>query len=209
MNLPVVQFPERESVRLLRETDYGSFEEKGWLTITPYEFDPVQTIARFKIKVPFQKIITMDQGFSVCPHCNARYVGYQQNCTNRVNWYQTGSWHGWQRGDLYKGQRLRDGTVYATKVRECGEFTKWDLQDQFNAQKTFFQFVSLMSTLPEETSSIIVKNANALPPGSAEAYRIILMEQEIENLKMFCDRMRNFVEQMAQRMNQAGHALTF
>jgi hypothetical protein len=215
VNLPAVVLPEYESVTLQKPNDYGGWDHREHMPIQPFQRDPSQTIRQHNIKIPFQTIITMDKGHSVCSTCGARYAGYQKYCTNKVWMYKhDGDWH-WSHGNAVKYSQYKGRNdswpkvVKQSEMRVCDTVTTWDLMKEFNDQKAFFEFVEIMSYLPAETSCTIIKYANALPPGSAHEYRIISLEQQLNNCRYELDRHRMALEQIVQRMNTAGAALSF
>ena len=183
------------------------------LQITPYYNleDVQQSIETHKIKVPFDKIITIDQGFSVCQYCKARYVGKEENCRNLVWKYKTS--YTWERGNRLVGDMIDNGwrsaRVDGSEMRECEARVDWDLQKQFNEQKEFFEFVKYISNMSTQSTTSIAKYAHTLPLTTSTEYRIIDLERQLFDTQMKLASYEGALRMIAEKMNAAGQNLTF
>lgn len=216
MNLPMVM-PRPENIPYKVSDNYynpGNCTRDTHKLVTPYNSEELmKTVALHKIKVPFDRIITRDMGFSVCPHCGTRYVGHELECQNKVTWYKTTETYSrWYKGERFVGERFKGDSYYGNVVSEtktgmCGSQTKWDLQEAFDLQVAFFDFVTVIGTLPEKPSDLMAQFGNCLPEGMEDKYRIALLERRAENHQMEISRCLGAIEQIAQKMQAAGNAL--
>lgn len=213
-NLPTF-YPIPETIQYRIPDQYSSPRHEHRLN-TPYSSieNCLGTISRLKINVPFVDIITRDIGFSVCPHCKARYVGHELNCQQIVTWYTTSDSSSYchQRGEysvghIFENKEYYDRVVRKTEKRMCYTPTIWDLQKQFDEQQAFFNFVSLLWYIPEEKTDLIAKFGNCLPQGMEDKHRITLLENQILNQAQEIQRLMGGMNQIAQKMQSAGSAL--
>lgn len=168
------------------------------------------------IRVPFDSIITRDQGESVCQHCKAKFAGHQPRCTNIISWMKLEDSYSWDRGNLAKHSTYRSPNnrwivkrVLDTKQGQCGYWTTWNLEKQFDEQTRFFEFVNFIGNIDLNAPSALKTYRETLPPGSADEYRILFLEQELSKARMELTNAIAFIEKMAEKMNAAGHNLSF
>lgn len=189
--------------------------------VTPYSNHErsMKTIQERGIKIPFEKVITRADGLSVCSFCNSRYSGDQGKCSNIVQWhYSEDSYHAKKVkrivhvGEIYgeKGEwsasRHKVKSVHEDK---CGELTKWDLDDAFRKQQEFFDFVSLIESVTIDFPNLLQKFGHLIPPGSLNEYRVKFLEQKSEQHDIQFQSIKHALEMIAQKMNAAGHHLSF
>ena len=213
----VLQFPEASVAELRFENTISWGETGRTVQITPYRQyhkSLEQTIAEYGIKMPFDKIITKDMGISVCPHCGARYAGSQDMCTAMVWWMKFDNSYHWKRGNAPRSAIVdtKDSwgcrsLVTESRMASCATDTKWDLQEEFNAQVAFFDFVAFMQNVQSNLVSPIHKYRDALPPGASEQYRIMYLEQKIMQQDALIHRLESFAKNVVDKMSNAGHSL--
>lgn len=211
----VMPAPEYVNYQIASQYSYSSTATESKL-LTPYDNigNRSATIARLKINVPFIDIVTRDMGFSVCPHCKARYVGHELKCQQMVTWYSTSTYEYGDchiRGEYFVGDRIGVGynceVVRKTQKRLCNSLTVWDHQKEFDFQESFFKFVSLLEGIPEVNTNLLTKFSSCLPEGMEDKYRITLLEQQVMNQKLELERIMNGMSQIAEKMNRAGNSL--
>lgn len=214
--LPAV-FPTPEKISYEISSDYRT--DIIHFLSTPYNSIErvLKTISTLKISVPFKDIITRDMGFSVCPYCKAKYVGHQFKCSQIMQWYSEyidsfSSCN--KRGNVFIGQRVKETSynieiVRKTEMKRCDTETVWDLQEEFNKQQAFFSFVSLLENLPAEKNDLIAQFSNCLPQGVEDKHRITLLENQIANQRFDIERLMSGMNQIAQKMQNAGQALSW
>lgn len=180
-------------------------------SVTPYgHLDTVlRVIKERNITVPFEKIITRYEGISACNKCGAKYVGFQNNCSAPAWKYITKSYYGKHRGNVCVNTLVGGDRVSSCDLVSCDEQTTWDLQKEFSAQEDFFSFISFLDTLPKRHEGWLKQYKDTLPPGAAEEYRTLAMEKTIQELVFQTESLTNALKQVAQKMNSAGHSLTF
>lgn len=219
---PVLKFPEVEGITF-KYTDhsgygYSSYQDQVTnLYMTPYaDRDIEQIINQRGIRVPFKSIITRDQGVSECPHCKAKFTGHQPRCTAKISWMKLEGEYRWDRGDIAKGAIYRPSNGYdtpkkvaETKVGDCGTHTKWTLEKDFTEQQNFFEFVNFVNRISLDSPSVLKQYRESLPPGSADEYRILFLEQELMNSRIQLNTLENWVKTIVDKMNSAGHNLSF
>jgi hypothetical protein len=224
VNLPALTFPEYDSFRVKKNAKHVYYNQEGerYLITTPYQMsvqDLAKALITHNVKLPFDSIITMDMGVSVCPYCKAKYVGNQVYCTNQVRWFHKrgGYSSDWHRGDQHVGDKVTVGDGYyknsfvvgETSVDLCDTEVVWDLQKEFDEQKAFFSFVSMINGCASHPDNLLERFKNALPPGVAAEYRIQMLESENVMLRGQVDQLQYALKQIAERMNAAGHCLIF
>jgi hypothetical protein len=218
MNLPMV-LPRPETIQYkIKDTSYYSSDSTSdcYVVATPYRNEELmRVVATHKVKVPFDRIITRDMGFSICPHCGTRYVGHELECQKQVTFYKTTeNQYRWERGERFVGEHFKGDGYWSSRVSEiktsmCGTSTKWDLQEAFNLQEAFFDFLQMLSVLPEKPTDLMTRFSNCLPEGMEDKYRIALLEQKVACQGLEISRCLDGITQIAQKMQQAGNALSW
>jgi hypothetical protein len=191
---------------------------------TPYrELGVFGKVKDLKIFTPFDKIIEKDMGHSHCPECGAKYSGTQTYCSSKIKWVSLKesqfyeSWHRANQVEI-KGsnatfveyKRKESKLIVDAKISSCGGRLVWDLQSQFDEQKSFFDFVDFVSSIPAEGNQpLIEKYANLIGRDRASQMRIAYLEQQLVRLQVNNDVMRNSIAEIRSKMNQAGMSLSF
>lgn len=169
-----------------------------------------KTLKLYDIKVPF-KVITHSDGISTCTYCKARYVGYQDRCYNLVTYYQEKGMWGFHRGDTFKGDylnsRYESDRVVETKKDECKASCIWNLSDEFHKQRSFFNFISWLGDC--SVDPLYNEYFSLIPKEKMNELRVNRLEQELAFTKRELSNVMGALQQIAEKMNQAGHSLIF
>lgn len=196
-----------------KEPGYGDY---CW---TPYSrTDWVATAEKFNIRTP-DHIVDKTEGFSYCTSCGKKYVGCQDTCVNMVPGYKYRRPGGYSYHDSQEFGNLCKGDIFLDKYKdrqeviwngdlECKQRCKWELQEEFDKQREFFTFLDHLGYVPID-DSLMIKYADLLPEGLAQKYENRMLALKIQNLEMQNQQLIQALKQIAERMNQAGHALTF
>lgn len=211
----LIAFPKVEWFTVKSNSYYSNNEQ---ISFYPYNSnDWEKTVEKFHIKIPF-KLIDRSMGLSTCSKCKATYAGYQRHCTNQVPYVE-----GKRDGSSYlttfnkiafKGDNIWDmGNYYVIesniKFQDCGQWCSWNLESEFNKQQSFFNFINWLSDCPETDNNWFKEYKDCLPLGTADILEKRIMVQKINQLEMENARVKDALMQIAQRMNQAGAALSF
>lgn len=186
-------------MKYLPEPQYYPSDRGPNICITPYRtLDWQETAERYGIKLPI--IVDMSCGKSICQSCGAVYVGRQIKCELQVEYHRPpGSWHD-QRGPH---------PHYKVFLKECGEYTKWDLLEVFDTQKDFFDLLAVIGSLPDLERDPLVKFRDNFPPGVADVLRIRILSNKIVMLENQIPQIQLALTQIANKMNSAGACLSF
>lgn len=196
LSLDVV--PQPEICRQPIKDRYG-YSTNEFYHITPYDrADWVARINELGLIIPFDKIVTMDQGRSVCRDCGAVYAGYNYNGCEAVV-YKTDPNDRWN-------SRYTFSHLYHRKnvTERCGGTLKWDLQDQFTQQKDFFQFLNMLcQTIKPDWFD---KWKYTIPENLVDEYRIKTLLFELQETQR---KTQDALQQIASKMHNAGVSLQF
>lgn len=204
MAIPEVQFFERDEYPCER------------VSMTPYtNLDWQGIVQEHSVSIPekFRNIVTLVDGKSVCSHCGAVYAGKQWKCTAMVDYHSdkdSGN-NSYVKSNLgfkqigaltggYPGPR-RVVKVYKDK---CNQNCRWDLEHEFSEQTRFYNF---LQRLPVDYHSDWAMFAGTLK--DPKQVEIIYLRSYVVQLRMDVDWCKGAIQQMAQKMNSAGHALAF
>lgn len=213
--------PNSEYYQSYREYErYGEIcsNGDGLKAMTPYEDRATaeRTIVEHKIAVPFGHIVQRDEGFSVCTHCKARYVGFQQQCNRKVPYFRLDNGYSrWSRGDAGVNDVFKQteygfpSKVVESRMLSCGSHTVWDLQTQWDLQHRFFEFVALIGSVSLEQIKSMKEFEGSLPAGTIDLYRTAILTNKAESLNAQMSMMVSNLRMIAEKMNTAGHNLIF
>lgn len=209
-NLPsLVKKPE---LFRLQWTSADGYDKDRYIDSLPYKISPeylFQIVSEKGIKVPFDIIISKDMGFSECRHCGAKYSGNQEICTAIVAYYRINGGWSWIRGEYPDYDYDRKTKQWKNKDSVCESTLKWDLQEKFDEQSSFFSFVEFMGNIPTDAMNLISKYSSLLPPGSSSEYRLIYAEKQLTDLNIKMDNVFSALNEIANRMSSAGQMLSF
>ncbi len=201
MNLTVIPKPETYQFSLER----NRYEHQA---ITPYRnLDWQGTVAKHGVTIPFTEIVTRDQGKSVCNKCGAVYAGSNpEPCRLKVHKLILDPSHWNRKAVVTHKLTTDDGRRHKSVVEECEGTCDWDLKLQFDYQTEFFQFVNILANTQND---LFDKFSTTLPAGTKETLQIKALDQRMTVINAEVWRCMNALNQIAQKMNQAGQALHF
>ena len=188
------------------------------MSIMPYDWDQktLETINKHHIKVPFTKLVNRSEGTSECPFCSAKYAGHEVYCTNQVSEVSyEGGWNNIKvaglvyTGDTVNGWNKGPVVVKYVKKINCDTLTSWNLSEEFEKQRKFFAFVSFLDQLDPDHKGMIQEYAQYLPAGNADQLRLSYLEITNMNLEVKIASIESALQTIAQKMNFAGHSLSF
>jgi hypothetical protein len=184
----------------LARYSYGA----GDINILPYDSERVfEVAARYGIKIP-KKIIDMSMGTSKCSVCDTVYQGLQPECYAKVTKWKTG--YHWEYMSPLKSRLYKEH-----KEEGCGGRVQgWTLNDEFYDQKSLFELISMLSDLDYGTTNAhFDKHLASFPEGVATALKFRLVTSRLDNLEHKNAQMIQAIQEIAQKMNAAGNALSF
>lgn len=178
----------------------------------PYNNSNINEILNhFNIKLPFN-LTDKATGMSTCSNCGARYAGYQDKCENKDYFYTTGGYSNSTRYKNKKDAAKRASSYYPLKEgwMVCETKLDWDYQEEWNRQELFFEDMCRIYDIDHgyiDTFSPAEKHRDVLPIGTAEALEKKAMIQEIQELKATIDSHKAVLQEIADRMQNAGATL--
>lgn len=189
--------------------------------LLPYKSTrPLAFMVRFGMKFPWSALITRGDGISSCSQCGAKYAGYQEKCTHRVTivkYREPGE-------SIYRSSEYKPGNWHPSSermivldVREdvCGGWLAWDRSSSFADQVRFFE---MLEALPADPNAIVPVSTYAnggqlvgsnLPLIMAQQFQLMNLQFENTMLRQEIAKHRDALNQIANKMNNAGHALSF
>lgn len=216
--LTVVREP--ESVQVEESVEgYKSAVATTWTQMLPYSHTNwINTVKHYGVTIPeqYSKLIDRTMGMSTCTHCGYKTAGYQGRCTNHV--FKMTTDRGWNyrsepipKGKVYfKGDVIRDergysvSTVTSTEFGECASKMDWDLAEQFNEQKRFYDFLNGLYT---DTSGDFQKFGHLF--SDAKDAQIAQLTMQVETHRIGMTSMFNALHMIKDKMNAAGQSLYF
>jgi len=197
--------PESEYIsdRYPRTTPYNN---KEWLS----------QVREHGITVPFETIITLDQGKSRCSSCGAIYAGFQDRCTVPTRFVNVKSIHGYWldsiRSQTYcVGDTLqsRHSACYVGSVslEDCGSVCNWNLSEDFELQKSFFNMLELVASTFD--TSPIKRWKTTMSPEKYAELELRWLGSNVFQLQRNMENCLNAIKVIAEKMNAAGQHLSF
>jgi hypothetical protein len=220
-NLVVIQEPENCSIHEGRDSNYHDTKVATvWKNFLPYgSKNWIEKVKHFGVTIPeeYANVLDRSMGTSTCEHCGYTVAGQQTTCTNHVHKFRTEgsySWHSFELQPLDKpmfvGDLLKDSRGYnSRKVSEvkfdvCVSRMKWNLQEKFDEQEQFYQF---LEALVIDTTSPFAKFGHLMAdPKDAQ---IIQLKQQVEMMRINENAIRNALMMIKEKMNNAGSSLIF
>lgn len=200
----VLSLPKAESCQTRAVSGYSD----SYTSLYPYNNENLaEVIQKYAIKVPFEKLVDRTMGISTCTQCDSKYAGYQEKCTHFGYFYSVYS-------DNYaKFEDARKRSSYYTKVeegwKECRSQCEWDLSREFSKQSSFFNMVSIVSSIPSgEQISTLISYKDCFLPGVCESLVTQKALDDIRQIQFQMDRHRQVIQEMINRMQAAGNALS-
>lgn len=213
--LPEIVMPEPSCF-----TEGNSYYNQRSICITPYyNRDWPEIIKNNGLKFPFKSIVTREMGKSKCSSCGAVYSGYQYTCNAHVRHVsmkeRNGSYTKTIKSDtLCVGNEFRDESwasttyvVVSDHQAECEGSCTWDLSEEFDLQASYFSMISTISSI--NSHSPFEAWAHTMTPEKRLELEKGLLMTQVSELKMDVSRCIGAIEQIAQKMQNAGQSLIF
>lgn len=211
-----------EYVNYETKDSYGYTKTHGF-NVVPYSNEKLFSIVtNYGIKLPFSKIISKDQGISVCKNCKAVYVGTQDECLLQVRKINYKTLDYYERRDKVVNEDTAIGQTAIIKIRYeenkrvvalseirevCGGSLDWNLKEEFQKQVSFFNMLEIIRDLQE--TSPFKQFSDTFLPGVKQHLETMLLLSAVQNMQIQLVSHRGALEQIAQKMNSAGQNLTF
>lgn len=185
----------------------GYYDQQRSMIMTPYRSPTVMdTASALGIRVPFNTIVTADQGTSKCQTCNAVYAGTQPVCDREVRQVKLG-WRWITSETMLLGQYCHSDVVTETRTGLCDGSLRWSLQKEFEYQQSFFNMLESLSNLAPYNPLNEFKDC--FLPGVKEHLETLQLQQQVRELSIELSRHQQAIKIMVDKMNSAGLALTF
>lgn len=199
---------------ILPESDYVS---DRYPSTTPYNNrEWLSQVREHGIEVPFETIITLDQGKSICTSCGAIYAGFQDRCTVPTRFVTVRPTNGYWResfnsqthcvGEVFR-ERHSVGYVESESLKDCGAWCKWDLSEDFDLQKSFFGMLELVASTFD--TSPIKRWKNTMSPEKYVELELRWLGSNVFQLQRSMENCLDAIKVIAEKMNAAGNSLSF
>jgi hypothetical protein len=183
--------------------------------LTPYtNIYWIEYAAKKGISIP--KILTRADGLSLCGKCGTKYAGKQYRCINVTAFYEYGDYKHKERGNLQVGEEVPGS--YGRKVSRsffapCDapeHDIRWDLTQQFKDQQHFFFLLDVLCQT-EQNSEIysLDKFKDLFSASNYEQLQAQIVSHKLYMLEQRTYNLREFLEQIARKIDSAGHCLRF
>jgi len=181
------------------------------VSITPYDRGDMQNIlSSLSIKTPFTEVIDRSMGKSTCLNCGSVYAGEQIKCEHYDFFYNSSS--SYHKSNKKDPKTLSSYPMIEGSWEVCGNDCVWDLSKQFSDQKTFFSDMTTLYDIANDydlTFSPALKYKDIMFPGGAEALEKKAMINLIIRLDAELDSVKQAITTIAEKINSAGHSLSF